>query len=389
MTPIAISISVCVELRHHHHIFSYICCWHEHTTDGWRKTKMQTFDDIVSGRQIRHTTIPTRTQFETDRISASLLNPSVAPTCVLNSDSMILHQTSETTSLLNYASRSNNRHVQMRNLAIVFVVILVLGIAFLVIRNPHHVAQAYVMMGLSRSVPINLNSRPSSAPEGCESTIMLIRHCDKEGPQTTDDERNRHCSYEGFQRAYHLASLFGTRWPIPAKLYALTGGRKGHKNYREIEMLDPLASKIGVEINSKFSTMHTQRAAEEIYDELRSGNLCGKLTVFSWKHSHMPELAHALGWKDAPSHYPMHSFDQVWQIKYVFSPPAVYKEYRLHGKEKETRNLVRSTRSPKTPKWVVFGSIGYQYFDPLTFSYESGDYPRGGKKTGESWAYDL
>ncbi|KAI2500476.1 hypothetical protein MHU86_14021 [Fragilaria crotonensis] len=294
---------------------------------------------------------------------------------------MISYQTSETTSLLNYASRSNNRHAQMRNLAIAFVVILALGVVFLVIRSKPHsgvIVQAYgVLMGLSRNVPINLNSKPTSAAQGCESTIMLIRHCDKDGPLTTDQERNRHCSYEGFQRAYHLANLFGTRWPIPSKLYALTGGRKGHKNYREIEVLEPLASKIGVEINSKYSTMHTQRAAEEIYDELRSGNLCGKLTVFAWKHSHMPELAHALGWKDAPSHYPARSFDQVWQIKYVYDPPAVYKEYRHHGEEHEKRALRTSSRQAlaKTPKWVVFGNIGYQNFDPLTFSYQSGDYP--------------
>lgn len=279
----------------------------------------------------------------------------------------------------------------MKNIAIAFVVLLVLGVVFLAIHHPHHLIQASLLLGLSRSVPINLNSKATIAPQGCESTIMLIRHCDKDGPLTTDDERNRHCSYEGFQRAYHLANLFGTRWPIPAKLYALTGGRKGHRNFREIEMLEPLASKIGMEINSKFDTMHTHLAAEEIYDELRFGNLCGKLTVFSWKHSHMPELAHALGWKDAPSHYPTRTFDQVWQIKYVYSPPAVYKEYKHQVKGQETRKLRRSALPSvtKTPKWVVYGSIGYQYFDPLTFSYQSGDYPRGGKQRGESWVYDL
>jgi hypothetical protein len=310
------------------------------------------------------------------------------------------YQPSETTSLFHPEIQSRVRPAWTKYLTIAVGASLLVVAALLVV-PPHHpmVSQAYVMMGLSRSVPLGLNSEPTSAPIGCESTIMLIRHCDKDGPLTTDDDdKSRHCSYEGFQRAYFLTSLFGNTWPIPSKLYALAGSRKGHKNYREIEILEPLSYKIGVDINSKFSTRHTQDAAQEIFEELRAGKLCGKLTVFAWKHSHMPQLAHALGWKDAPSHYPSKNFDQVWQIKYVYDPPAIYKVHKhKHSRSSSSgggsgASEVHSKRILKqssSPEWVVYGHVSYQNFDPLTFGYVSGDYPHGGKNIGASWAFDL
>jgi hypothetical protein len=261
--------------------------------------------------------------------------------------------------------------------ALCFIILIVSGSLILACHPHPFIAQIYSLIGLSHSVSIYLNAKPTNASVGCESTIMLIRNCEKEGPFTTDFEANRHCSFEGYQRAQFLPTLFGTRWPIPSKLYALSGGRKGHKNFREIEILEPLAHKIGLTINSKYSTKHTQRIAEDIFQELRSGRLCGKLTVFAWKHSHLPVLAHALGWKDSPSHYPSKTYDQVWKIRYVYSPPPLYQstKYKL--------------RSKRHPEWVIYGSISYQNFDPLAFSYQSGDYPFGGKETGFSWAVDL
>ena len=313
------------------------------------------------------------------------------------------YQPSETTSLFHPEFQSSGRPARTKYLVIAVGASFLLAVTTLLVVPLHEhplAAQAYVMMGLSRSIPLGLNSEPTSAPIGCESTIMLIRHCDKDGPLTTDEQKSRHCSYEGFQRAYYLTSLFGNIWPIPSKLYALAGSRKGHKNYREIEILEPLSYKIGVDINSKYSTRHTQEAAQEIFHELRSGNLCGKLTVFAWKHSHMPQLAHALGWKDAPSHYPSKNFDQVWQIKYVYDPPAIYKVHKhkststsntataIHSNGGE-RHSDRILKQSKSPEWVVYGHISYQNFDPLTFGFVSGDYPHGGKKSGASWAFDL
>jgi hypothetical protein len=271
----------------------------------------------------------------------------------------------------------------VRNFAISFIVLIVLG-SLVLACHPHPVmAQMYSILGLSRSVPIILNAKPTNASIGCESTVMLIRHCEKEGPFTTDSEKNRHCSFQGYQRAHFLPTLFGSRWPIPSNLYALSGGRKGHKNFREIEILEPLAYKIGVPINSKYSTKHTQRLADEVFQELRSGRLCGKLTLFAWKHTHLPVLAHALGWKDSPSHYPSRTYDQVWQIKYVYNPPLLY-----HPAKDHTRIRTRKSKIPR-PEWVIYGSVSYQNFDPLTFSFQAGDYPTGGKETGFSWVLDL
>jgi hypothetical protein len=333
-----------------------------------------------------------------------------------------MYKTAETTSLLDYERRPESRHWLPRNLSYALVAaVLVIAVVVVSRHGPTLLGRP------SPNIPKDLNFKNSTAPAGCESTILLIRHCDKGGLHSEDEDHDQHCSYVGFERAHFLPTLFGSRWPNPSKLYALTEARKGHKNYREIETLHPLSQKTGLEINSNFSTKQTEELAEHIFGSIRSGEMCGKLTVISWKHSHMPNLAHKLGWKDAPTHYPKSSFDQVWQLKYVYKPPALYEEEsegrRLHPKSDEHKEKhvpekhapdkhaldkhepdkhaphkhLKGKHAPNkrhkwkhaTNKWVVYGDVLYQRFDPLSFSYASGDYPEGGKQTGASWAEDA
>ena len=87
-------------------------------------------------------------------------------------------------------------------------------------------------------------------PDGCEATVMLVRHCEK-------GDIREHCNYLGFERSVYLASLFGddphARWPAPEYIFAMTPGGRHNKhkmNYREVETVGPLANKTGVTVDT-------------------------------------------------------------------------------------------------------------------------------------------
>lgn len=241
-------------------------------------------------------------------------------------------------------------------------------------------------------VPDRLNAIPNCrhVEPGCETTVLIIRHCEKEGPLVFDDDGNQHCSYVGFERSRYLATLFGSRWPVPSQLYALSPKRHNHENYREVETLVPLAKKTGLKIHSNYTEKHHPEAlADELFAQLRSGDLCGKLIVVSWKHSLIAELARVLQWNTAPKKYP-NSFDEVWQLKYVYSPQNLYHgaddffadDAALKKSPFKKKKKTKTKKGKKTRGWAVYGSVTHQNFDPLEFSFKSGDYPKGGKKSG-------
>lgn len=229
----------------------------------------------------------------------------------------------------------------------------------------------------------DLKHQSKVIPEGCESTMLIIRHCEKQGPSETDHNGNYHCSYLGQERTYFLTTLFGSRWPEPSKLFALTPERKTHLNFREYETLHPLSLKTGINIDIATQDDLSQR----FFDLLRSGSMCGKVTVVSWKHSYFGELAKKLGCDNddgCPDSFPETEFDQVWQLKFVFHPfaPDDLQEEQQFFNNHTDRRL---NSSSKRIGWRVFGTVGQQGFDPLSFSYTAGDYPEGGTATGGKW----
>jgi hypothetical protein len=77
--------------------------------------------------------------------------------------------------------------------------------------------------------------------EGCEATVILVRHCEKGSVR-------EHCSYPGYERSVYLASLFGDdneRWPAPSAIFAENPHRHGKKmNFREMELVGPISEKL-------------------------------------------------------------------------------------------------------------------------------------------------
>ena len=123
----------------------------------------------------------------------------------------------------------------------------------------------------------------AKAPVGCEATILLLRHCEKESEY-------EHCNYVGYERAAFLPTLFGDgdeRWPTPNYVFALNPGDRGttwKKNFREVELILPLAEKANVTINAAYGADDASHLARHYHEMLKSGEACGKLAVVSWKH---------------------------------------------------------------------------------------------------------
>jgi len=126
-----------------------------------------------------------------------------------------------------------------------------------------------------------------------------MRHCEKGSIR----EHCNYYSYIGFERAKYISTLFGddpdARWPAPSYLFALAPGERNNEevnDWREVETIEPLSNKIGVAINDSLGMKTKNEFAKHLFRMLRSGEMCGKVALVSWKHEvTMSHLAHSLG----------------------------------------------------------------------------------------------
>jgi hypothetical protein len=218
---------------------------------------------------------------------------------------------------------------------------------------------------------------------GCETTVMIVRHCEKNGNEIFDSNGDQHCSYIGFERASYFATLFGKGgWPIPSFLYAMTKKRNNHHNYREIEMVTPLRQKYDLDLQSDYHS--NSKLATEIKQVIASGEACGKLILVAWKHEQIGDLARDLGCQECPIDYP-NVFDMVWHLKYVYkvSETELYQHIDNDAKTQQHRYL----KKKKMTGWSLYFSSMAQNFDPLKYSNTVGDYE--GNKVADNWVDDF
>ena len=215
-------------------------------------------------------------------------------------------------------------------------------------------------------------------PNGCETTVLLIRHCEKPERRAEDDG---HCSAIGFERADFLPTLFlgnHSRWPTPTGLYALTTERKHKSNYRAWETLLPLAEEIEQQNQHGSPATNSTAEAQESsmvqlvasptqlvetlwLPQLQTGQLCGTVSVVAWKHSRMVALANAFGCgprQGCPTFFSSKTYDAVWELTFVYTAPGT-----ANGRSNSTA----------ATGWHVFGSVLEQDFDPLEYRYEQGE----------------
>jgi len=245
----------------------------------------------------------------------------------------------------------------------------------------------------------------NSVPSGCETTVVIARHCEKEGSETRDVFGDQHCSYIGFERAAYFPNLFSdetnaNKYPYPASIYALTSDRGGHQNFREIEMVKPLAQKAGVPIDSHFTD--NAKLAKTILADIASGEMCGKSIIVSWKHELIGKLGKYLACHDCPIEYP-NQFGLLWQLKYVYDVKGTDLYKRINegvstiemdvveatteegGRMLKRKHKKRRHRLPRN--WSVYFTEIDQNFDPLLYSLSVGDYQ--GSSVAGKWASEF
>jgi hypothetical protein len=213
---------------------------------------------------------------------------------------------------------------------------------------------------------------PLPPKEGCVATILLFRHC--EGGIARE-----HCGYMGNLRSQYIATLFGNtpdaRWPEPNYIYAMSAGERNNefaKNWREIETVEPLSTKVKISIDETYGFPEKKKFVDHLYSKLRKGEMCDKVIVISWKHHDIPHFTHSLGCgpeNGCPMTYGEYDYEAVWQLTYSYHrekyAPYVVEDTTAHGlKKKKPWGLY--------PQWFVYGTIQQEGFDPLEFAKSNG-----------------
>lgn len=206
-------------------------------------------------------------------------------------------------------------------------------------------------------------------PTGCETTVLIFRHCEDLGGHVRYADGTSHCSYLGFQRSLYLATLFGNstgttnkaRWPLPSRLYGMWNSDGTNK--RQYEMLVPLSKKADVTIQMfPFETAATE-LRDDLFGLLSSGTFCHQVVAVAWKHKFIRPLAAALGCdqeRGCPDYYGDYDFDTVWELQFVYRPEQL--QAYPQGK-----SVLMHSSDHLVDGWSVFGSATQERMDALAF----------------------
>ncbi len=142
--------------------------------------------------------------------------------------------------------------------------------------------------------------------------VILLRHAEKPYP-----EEGSHLSEEGWARAralsdYFLKSPEATRFGKVAGLYAVRPDRPDG-SVRSIETLTPTSQALRVKIQTGFTKLEVSALVQEI---LKSPAFDGRTVVVCWEHKRIPEIAKALGAKDAPEEWGGKVYDRLWYLRF-------------------------------------------------------------------------
>jgi broad specificity phosphatase PhoE len=145
----------------------------------------------------------------------------------------------------------------------------------------------------------------SDSPPSGPHVILIIRHAEKTGSKTDFDLSKR-----GYERADALAKAIPAHFPKPDYLIAT---KKSKSSNRPVETITPLGEALHEPVEAKYKNKEFEQLAIEL---LTDPKYAGKTVLISWHHGNIPDLAHALGAKDAPKEWGDDVFDRVWQLTY-------------------------------------------------------------------------
>ena len=148
--------------------------------------------------------------------------------------------------------------------------------------------------------------------------LLLLRHAEK-----PDDNARSDLSFKGCIRAAALAVYLPGRFWTPSHLFATKQSRESN---RPALTLQPLSQSLELAVDSRFEDAEYKALAQELAGAPQYENA---RIVICWHHGMIPQLAKALGVRDAPDQWDDDAFDRIWHIEGF---PAAVSMNRLHQK---------------------------------------------------------
>jgi phosphohistidine phosphatase SixA len=150
--------------------------------------------------------------------------------------------------------------------------------------------------------PIPADEKVSSTPKA----IYIIRHGEK-----PDGEKDPNLAPKGYERAKALVHVIPQHFVTPDFIWATAPTKKSR---RPLETIQPLAESLHLTVQDKYSDEQFADLAQTL---LSDSKYAGKNIVIAWHHGEIPNLAKALGAKDAPDKWNGEVFDRVWVLTYT------------------------------------------------------------------------
>jgi len=164
------------------------------------------------------------------------------------------------------------------------------------------------LLVLALAIGLDRGFAAADSPAQGPRMVMIIRHAEK--PDSTVGPKDPNLSKRGFERADALAKVIPDHFPKPDFLIAT---QKTEGSNRPVETITPLAAALHETIDTTFKEDEFAQAAKAV---LTDPKYAGKVVLIAWHHGKIPELAKALGVKDAPDKWDSKVFDRVWEITY-------------------------------------------------------------------------
>jgi len=182
---------------------------------------------------------------------------------------------------------------------------------------------------------------------------MIIRHGEKLGDASSDQDGGPNLSQRGSARAMALPQLFapaqqpygcvlsiGTgqnftggyqavqvqgmtpRFSTPVFLFATQASKSSN---RPVETIIPLSAALNLTYDDRHADSDYAKLASDI---LTNSKYAGKVVLACWHHGNIPNLATALGVVNPPA-WPGSVFDRVWVISYSNGTASLANDSQL------------------------------------------------------------
>lgn len=166
---------------------------------------------------------------------------------------------------------------------------------------------------------IGIGCTLTSLAQSDNITVVIIRHGEK-------NEATGNLSCKGLNRAMSIPKVLNAKYKKFSYIYVPTvtaGKTTGHA--RMLQTVTPLATQANISVNSNFTVNAADALAHDIMK--RSGTV-----LLVWEHENIPEIAAALGVKDAPK-WSDKDYDGIWVINFSLSKKGKQKAALAIDKE--------------------------------------------------------